>query len=123
MVHIVNQVADALDHAHSQGLIHARHQASNIIVTRFARPRVLMDFGCVRAGQDSKLTKTGMIVGSARVHVAGAAQGEEVDYRTDLYSLGVVLYRCSQGRRRSSVRPRRVLLAHVATSRPPRFPV
>jgi len=116
IVHIIRQVAGALDHAHSQGLIHRDIKPSNISVDEVRNDHVvLMDFGLVRAGQDSKLTKTGMIVGTPEYMSPEQAQGEEVDYRTDLYSLGVVLYRMLTGTApfvRST--PAAVLLAHVA---------
>ena len=118
---IMDQVADALDHAHSQGLIHRDIKPSNIIVDENRNDHVvLMDFGLVRAGQDSKLTKTGMIVGTPEYMSPEQAQGEEVDYRTDIYSLGVVLYRMLTGTApfvRSTAAA--VLLAHVAYDPPP----
>ncbi len=118
---IFDQVADALEHAHSQGLIHRDIKPSNICVDETRNDHVvLMDFGLVRAGQDSKLTRTGMIVGTPEYMSPEQAQGEEVDYRTDLYSLGVVLYRMLTGTApfvRSS--PAAVLLAHVAYEPPP----
>ena len=118
---IIDQVADALDHAHSQSLIHRDIKPSNIIVDESRNDHVvLMDFGLVRAGQDSKLTKTGMIVGTPEYMSPEQAQGEEVDYRTDIYSLGVVLYRMLTGTApfvRST--PAAVLLAHVAYEPPP----
>ena len=118
---IIDQVADALDHAHSQGLIHRDIKPSNIIVDENRNDHVvLMDFGLVRAGQDSKLTKTGMIVGTPEYMSPEQAQGEEVDYRTDIYSLGVVLYRMLTGTApfvRSTAAA--VLLAHVAYDPPP----
>jgi serine/threonine protein kinase len=117
---IMDQVADALDHAHSQGLIHRDIKPSNIIVDENRNDHVvLMDFGLVRAGQDSKLTKTGMIVGTPEYMSPEQAQGEEVDYRTDIYSLGVVLFRMLTGTApfvRST--PAAVLLAHVAYDPP-----
>jgi predicted Ser/Thr protein kinase len=118
---IIDQVADALDHAHSQGLLHRDIKPSNICVDEARGDHVvLMDFGLVRAGQDSKLTKTGMIVGTPEYMSPEQAQGEEVDYRTDIYSLGVVLYRMLTGTApfvRST--PAAVLLAHVAYEPPP----
>ncbi len=121
LLRIIDQVADALDHAHSQGLIHRDIKPSNICVDETRNDHVvLMDFGLVRAGQDSKLTRTGMIVGTPEYMSPEQAQGEDVDYRTDIYSLGVVLYRMLTGVApfvRST--PAAVLLAHVAYEPPP----
>jgi len=120
IAHIISQVAGALDHAHSQGLIHRDVKPSNISVDETRNDHVkLMDFGLVRAGQDSKLTKAGMIVGTPAYMSPEQAQGEDVDHRTDIYSLGVVLYQMLTGTApfvRST--PAAVLMAHVAYAPP-----
>ncbi len=120
VAHIMDQVADALDHAHSQNLIHRDIKPSNIIVDENRNDHVvLMDFGLVRAGQDSQLTKSGMIVGTPEYMSPEQVQGEEVDYRTDIYSLGVVLYRMLTGSAPfERTTPAAVLLAHVACEPP-----
>ena len=111
---IIEQVANALDHAHSRGMIHRDIKPSNILVDENDRP-VLTDFGLVRVGQDSKLTKTGMIVGTPEYMSPEQAKGEEIDWRTDIYSLGVVLYRMLAGTVPfAGSTPAAVLLAHVA---------
>ena len=120
IAHIIRQVADALDYAHSQGLIHRDIKPSNIIVDEARNDHVVLtDFGLVRAAQGSKLTKTGVIIGTPEYMSPEQAQGEEIDWRTDIYSLGVVLYQMLTGTvpfvRSTSAA---VLLAHVA-HRPP----
>ncbi len=120
IAHTISQVAGALDHAHSQGLIHRDVKPSNISVDETRNDHVkLMDFGLVRAGQDSKLTKAGMIVGTPAYMSPEQAQGEDVDHRTDIYSLGVVLYQMLTGTA-PFVRttPAAVLMAHVAYAPP-----
>ena len=118
--YIVSQVASALDHAHSQGLIHRDVKPNNIIVDEARNDHVkLMDFGLVRAGQDSKLTRAGMILGTPAYMSPEQAQGEDVDHCTDIYSLGVVLYHMLTGTVPfARTTPAAVLMAHVAYDPP-----
>jgi serine/threonine protein kinase len=120
VAHILDQVAAALDHAHAQSMIHRDIKPTNIMVDEACNDHVvLMDFGLVRAGQDAKLTQSGMIIGTPEYISPEQAQGEEVDYRTDIYSLGVVLYKMVTGAA-PFVRatPAAVLLAHVVYDPP-----
>lgn len=113
IAHILDQVAGALDYAHKQGVIHRDVKPSNIMVSRDDKV-TLMDFGLVRAGEDSRLTQTGVVLGTPEYMSPEQAKGEEIDWRTDIYSLGVVLYKMLIGRP-PFVRttPHAVLLAHI----------
>ncbi|MCH7490615.1 MAG: protein kinase, partial [Gemmatimonadetes bacterium] len=90
---ITGQVADALNYAHSRGLVHRDIKPDNIMLS--GGHAVVMDFGIARAvsaaGGD-KLTQTGMAVGTPAYMSPEQAMGEEVDGRADIYSLGCVLY-------------------------------
>jgi serine/threonine-protein kinase len=86
---ITSHVADALDHAHRQGMIHRDIKPSNIMVAADGQV-TLTDFGLVRAGESSGLTHVGMIVGTPVYMSPEQAQGIAIDYRTDIYSLGIV---------------------------------
>jgi serine/threonine-protein kinase len=91
-VSITIQLAEALDHAHNQGLIHRDVKPSNVLMTRDGRP-LLTDFGIAKALFEAKqLTRTGASIGTPEYMAPEQAQGHSPDGRTDIYALGVVLY-------------------------------
>jgi serine/threonine protein kinase len=90
----LGQVADALSYVHRRGLVHRDIKPSNIMVDDHRRAR-LMDFGLVKTAAveaDEALTQIGRVVGTYRYMSPEQAQGLPVDGRSDLYSLGVILY-------------------------------
>jgi serine/threonine-protein kinase len=92
-------VLTALEISHKAGIIHRDIKASNIMVTAEGQVKV-MDFGIARAISDSSETQahTAGIVGTAQYFSPEQARGEAVDSRTDLYSMGVLLYEMLAGR-------------------------
>jgi predicted Ser/Thr protein kinase len=97
-ISITAQVADALDYAHRQGLVHRDVKPTNILLTSEGRP-LLGDFGIAKVlHETSKLTRTGTSIGTPDYMAPEQIQGEEVDGRTDLYALGIVLYEMLTGR-------------------------
>jgi Tol biopolymer transport system component len=93
---ILAQLASALDYAHSHGLIHRDIKPANILFTSDGRAK-LTDFGIARASDDAQLTRTGVLMGTPEYMAPEQAEGKPIDYRTDLYALGVVLYQMLVG--------------------------
>ncbi len=90
---IANEVAVALGFAHRNGTVHRDVKPGNIMITEAGQVKVA-DFGIARAfgGTDDELTQTGSVMGTATYFSPEQAQGKTVDPRSDLYSLGVVLF-------------------------------
>ena len=95
---IVEQIAGALDDAHQHGLVHRDVKPANIFVDD--RDRVtLTDFGIAKAAAEAeRLTQTGMSIGTPEYMSPEQARGEEVDHRSDVYALGIVVYQMLTGR-------------------------
>ncbi len=91
------QIAQALHVAHEAGVVHRDIKPSNIMLCEDRRIRVT-DFGIAKAGEDTDLTRTGTLLGTAKYLAPEQVLGEEVDARSDLYGLGVVLFEALAGR-------------------------
>lgn len=90
-VDIALQIANALTFAHSQGIVHRDIKPANILVDNRGRVK-LTDFGIAAALDEASITSTGQVIGTPEYMSPEQAAGEEVDGRTDLYSLGIVLH-------------------------------
>ena len=95
---IASEVADALAHAHAQGFVHRDIKPSNILLAH--GHAVVADFGIARTVEitgDQQLTRTGIAVGTAAYMSPEQASGTQVDGRSDIYSLGCVLFEMLAG--------------------------
>jgi serine/threonine protein kinase len=95
---VIGQVAAALDTAHARGLVHRDVKPGNILIEEAGGHVFLTDFGLVKRSRSvSALTRAGQFVGTISYMAPEQIQGQEVDGRADVYSLGCVLYECLVG--------------------------
>jgi beta-lactam-binding protein with PASTA domain/tRNA A-37 threonylcarbamoyl transferase component Bud32 len=90
------EIAGALEFAHRNGVVHRDVKPGNVLITADGDIKVT-DFGIARAGTSEALTQTGAVMGTASYFSPEQAQGLTVDGRSDVYSLGVVLYEMVTG--------------------------
>ncbi|MBU1319768.1 MAG: protein kinase [candidate division Zixibacteria bacterium] len=96
-IRITTQMVDAFGYAHENGIIHRDIKPSNVMLDTSRRVKIT-DFGIAKILGDSKLTKTGTGVGSIHYMSPEQVEGNPVDKRTDIYSLGITLYQMLVGK-------------------------
>ncbi len=94
---IAKQVCDGLAEAHKVGVIHRDLKPSNIMIDREGSVRI-MDFGIARSLKEKGITGAGVMIGTPEYMSPEQVEGKEVDQRSDIYSLGVILYEMVTGR-------------------------
>lgn len=96
-LNIAAQAAEGLQAAHEIGIVHRDMKCANLMVTGKGQVKV-MDFGLAHLAGGTRLTKTGTIMGTPSYMSPEQVRGEDFDHRTDIWSLGIVLYEAVTGR-------------------------
>ncbi|MBT4483864.1 MAG: protein kinase [Candidatus Latescibacteria bacterium] len=89
-------VSFALQHAHDHGIVHRDIKPENIIINKKRQP-IVVDFGIAKAQRSAKLSQTGLFIGTPMYMSPEQIKAENVDSRSDIYSLGCVLYKMATG--------------------------
>jgi serine/threonine protein kinase/tetratricopeptide (TPR) repeat protein len=96
-VSIALQIAEGLEEAHEKGIVHRDIKSANVMVNTRGQAKI-MDFGLAKLAGGAKITRPGTTLGTIAYMSPEQARGEDVDHRTDIWSLGVVLYEMVAGR-------------------------
>jgi tRNA A-37 threonylcarbamoyl transferase component Bud32 len=123
IIQLIGDIAKALDYAHSQGVIHRDIKPSNILIDNQGEA-LLTDFGIAKIVTDmpggTRITTTGHVLGTPEYIAPEQAETGDIDGRSDIYSLGVVLYELLTGRPPYQAKtPLAVVLMHVNNEPPP----
>ncbi len=94
---IACDVLRALEYAHGRGIVHRDMKPSNVLVRKDDGAATVMDFGIAKMTTSTRLTATGQTMGTVRYMSPEQVRGQEVDLKTDLYSLGATLYESLTG--------------------------
>jgi hypothetical protein len=115
-LHLAARLAEALDHAHRRGIVHRDVKPANVMILSTGEPK-LMDFGIAKVPA-SQLTSAGEFFGTPAYMSPEQALGEPLDGRSDLFSLGSILYVLLTGKRAFEASSVPVILARVAQHHP-----
>ncbi len=116
---VARKLADALAYAHANGMLHRDIKPANVLWSKIGEP-ILTDFGIAKLAGATGLTASGAAVGTPAYMSPEAGRGEQVDERTDVYSLGVMLYEMLSGELPYDAdTPYAVILKHINDPLPP----
>jgi tRNA A-37 threonylcarbamoyl transferase component Bud32 len=115
---LAQKIADGMACAHQQGIIHRDLKPANILLTENTDPKV-SDFGLAKLSVSSALTQEGAILGSPRYMSPEQAAGKNVDERSDIYALGIMLYEMVTGQTPFDGDTAQILSKHITQPPPP----
>ena len=118
VLRVAGQLADGLAAAHRRGLVHRDIKPGNILVGENIDRVWITDFGLARAADSVTLTRTGVIAGTPHYMSPEQARGESIDHRSDLFSLGCVLYFLAAGSPPFDADNTLAVLHQIVSSRP-----
>jgi serine/threonine protein kinase/Tfp pilus assembly protein PilF len=96
-INIAKQICEGLDEAHRLGVVHRDLKPQNIMIDHEGKARI-MDFGIARSIKIKGITETGVLIGTPEYMSPEQVEGKDIDGRSDLYSLGIILYEMITGR-------------------------
>ncbi len=96
-IDITKQICEGLDEAHRLGVVHRDLKPSNIMIDNDGNARI-MDFGIARSAEGKGITGAGVMIGTPEYMSPEQVEGKDIDQRSDIYSLGVILYEMLTGR-------------------------
>jgi serine/threonine protein kinase/tetratricopeptide (TPR) repeat protein len=111
------QIGEALESAHEGGIVHRDIKPANILITDRDQVRVV-DFGLAKLAGEAAVTRQGSVIGTPAYMSPEQATGDEVDGRSDVWALGVVLYEMVAGRRAFAAENEQAILLAITTSDP-----
>jgi len=96
-INVAIQIAEGLDAAHKKSIVHRDIKSGNIMITKSGKVKI-MDFGLAKVGQGTLVTKVGTTVGTISYMSPEQARSESINHRTDIWSMGVILYEMLTGK-------------------------
>jgi serine/threonine protein kinase len=115
---MVRDLGDALDHAHAQGVVHRDVKPGNVLLRKDGMTK-LVDLGIATASDHTKITHSGMVLGTASYMAPEQLEGGKMGPATDVYALAVVAYEALTGERAREGRTPMEIAHRIATSPPP----
>ncbi len=116
-LHICHQVAEGLKYAHKSGLVHRDIKPANIMLSFDGRV-MITDFGIAKSNQDHTVTNAGQVIGSPSYMSPEQAAGKSIDHRSDIFSLGIILYEILAGEKPFKGDNYQSLITSIMSERP-----
>jgi len=113
VIRLITQMAEGLAYAHEQGIIHRDLKPANILISKTGDIKIT-DFGIAKLTQSSIMTQLNTVMGSPAYMSPEQANGDSTDERTDIYSLGIVLYQMISGNRPFTGDAKSIIAQHIS---------